>query len=109
MAVRKVAAAGVAAVFALSGIGSVLIMQQQPSTVEAIDLSDDDSAIRREQDDGPALEVADDRDDDDTNGGNTGDGDGTDGNDGTNGGNNTGDNSGGDSGGDSGSGGGTDD
>jgi hypothetical protein len=103
MELKRITLAAAAAVFAVSGIGSILVLQGQPRSVDAIDLSDD-PAIRRPEDNGPALELVDDDDSlgdgDDTNGddgsaggANTGDGDNTAGDDGTSGGNNTGDNS----------------
>ncbi len=102
MGLKRVTVAAFAAVFAISGIGSILVLNSQPGVVDAIDLTDQDPAIRRQDDDGPSLEVVDDDDtpgdgdgtagDDGTSGGaNTGDGDGTAGDDGTSGGANTGD------------------
>ena len=97
MGLKRLTVSALAAVLALSGIGSILVMQHQPLNVEAVEL---DPAIRRQDDDGPTLQVVDDDaegDGDDTagndgtsGGNNTGDGDNTAGNDGTSGGNNTG-------------------
>jgi hypothetical protein len=112
MGLKRFTVAALAAVLALSGIGSILVMQHQPLNVDAVEL---DPAIRRQDDDGPTLELVDDdvsggdgddtTGDDGTNGGaNTGDGDDTTGDDGTNGGANTGD--GDDTAGDDGTGGG---
>jgi hypothetical protein len=82
MELKRLWVAAIAAVFAISGIASILI-QQQPGAVDAVDVSDDrDPALRREADDAPALEVVDDDD--------RGDGDDTAGDDGTSGGDNTG-------------------
>ena len=103
MDLKRLTVSALAAVFALSGIGSILLINHQPRAVEAVELSDDDRdpGFRRQDDDGFVLEVVDDDDrgdgddtagDDGTNrGANTGDGDDTAGDDGTNGGNNTGD------------------
>ena len=86
MDVKRLTVSALAAVFAISGIGSILWMNHQPGAVEAIELSDDERvpAIRRPDDDGSVLEVVDDDDD-------RGDGDDTAGDDGSSGGNNTGD------------------
>jgi hypothetical protein len=109
MELKRFAASALAAVFALSGIGSILVMQQQPRSVDAVELSpaDLDPAIRRDDDDATALEVVHDDDSGDgddatgdggtaagnntgnAGGANTGDGDRTAGDDGTGGGNNT--------------------
>ena len=97
MGLKRLTVSALAAVLAMSGIGSILVMQHQPAGVDAVEL---EPAIRRQDDDGPSLQVVDDAEgdgddttgDDGTNGGaNTGDGDNTGGNDGTSGGNNTGD------------------
>ncbi len=111
MDLKRLTASILAAALALSGIGSILVLNSQPESVQAIDLTED-PAIRRNDDDGPpVLEAVDDDDDlgdgdstrgdDGTDGGdNTGDGDSTRGDDGTDGGDNTGDdtNTGGDTG-----------
>src|SRR5687768_8443128 len=108
MELKRITIAAAAAILAVSGIGSIFVLQGQPAPVQAIDLTDDDRdpAIRRDEDDGTALESVDDDDDDATDddatdndatddgtsgGNNTGDGDDTRGDDGTSGGNNTGD------------------
>jgi hypothetical protein len=106
MGLKRLAVSALAAVFALSGIGSILVMNHQPSVVDAVDLTGEEPAIRRQDDDGRALEVVDDDDvhgdgdatkgDDGTSGGDNtvvvhGDGDATKGDDGTSGGDNTGD------------------
>jgi hypothetical protein len=98
MGLKRLTVSALAAVLALSGIGSILVMQHEPAGVDAVEL---EPAIRRQDDDGPTLQVVDDdaegdgdntAGDDGTSGGNnTGDGDNTAGNDGTSGGNNTGD------------------
>ncbi len=80
MGLKRLTVSALAAVLALSGIGSILVMQHQPASVDAVEL---ERAIRRQDDDGPALQVV----DDDA----QGDGDDTTGDDGTNGGANTGD------------------
>ena len=95
MELKRMTLAAVAAAFAVSGIGSILVLQGQPVPVQAIDLTDDDPAIRRDELDGPALEAVDDDDaggddDDATDNDDTGDGDSTRGDDGTSGGDNTG-------------------
>jgi hypothetical protein len=83
MELKRLAVSTLAAVFAISGIGSILWMQHQPRTVDAVELIDDDQpAVRRQDDDSPVLEVVDDE---------RGDGDDTAGDDGTSGGANTGD------------------
>jgi hypothetical protein len=64
MTMRQLAAATLAAVFSISGLGAVLISQQSPRPVEAVELHGDDPAIRRDDDDPARLEV-DGRDDDD--------------------------------------------
>ena len=97
MELKRITIAAAAAILAVSGIGSILVLQGQPVPVQAIDLTDDDPAIRRDELDGPALEAVDDDDaggdddDDATDNDDTGDGDSTRGDDGTSGGNNTGD------------------
>jgi hypothetical protein len=102
MEMKRLAASTLAAIVAISGIGSILWMQHQPGAVDAVELTDtDERAIRRQDDEGPVLQVVDDdtrgdgdstKGDDGTSGGdNTGDGDRTAGDDGTSGGNNTGD------------------
>jgi len=97
MELRRTLIATLAAIFAISGIGSILVMQQQPDVVDAIELvgDDRDTMNRRPDDDAPILEAVDDDDDaDDSVGGlsATGDGDATAGDDGTSGGANTVDN-----------------
>ena len=82
---KKLTAAGGAAVLALSGIASMVVLNPGPPDVAAIDLVGE-PAIRREDDAGPALDAVPDDDDD-----NSGDGDRTRGDDGTGGGDNTGD------------------
>ena len=64
MTMRQLAAAALAAVFSISGLGAILISQQNPGPVDAIELRGDDPAIRRDDDDPARLEV-DARDDDD--------------------------------------------
>ena len=84
----------VAAVLGLSGLTSILLMQHQPGTVDAVDLrgseeqarDDREPAVRPDDDDG-RIEAADADDDDEP----TGDGDDTAGDDRTSGGANTGD------------------
>ena len=93
MAMRKITASALAAVVGLSGIASILVIQNQPRDAEAVQL---EPAIRRDDDDGRVLTLVDDDgasgDGNDTDDGdNTGDGDNTRGDDGTSGGNNTGD------------------
>ncbi len=68
MDLKRLIISALAALLALSGIGSILAMQHQPRAVEAIELSDDDRApgIQRDDDGGPAYEAV---DDDDTPGG----------------------------------------
>jgi hypothetical protein len=109
---KRLTVSALAAVLAVSGIGSIVFLQEQPGSAQAVELSGDDRqpAIRRDDSDGQALELVDDDDDDslpddlhtrdgDATGGNdgtsgganTGDGDATGGNDGTSGGANTGD------------------
>ena len=86
---RMLAGAALAAVLALSGLGSILLLPQQPGAVEAVDLTrqaDDRDPANRRDDDDVRLEVAEDDSDEPT-----GDGDNTAGNDGTGGGNNTAD------------------
>jgi hypothetical protein len=65
MTMRQLAAAGLAAVLSISGLGAILISQQTPRSVDAVELSGDDPAIRRDDDDPARLEV-DSRDDDDS-------------------------------------------
>ena len=83
MELKRLSVAAIAAVFALSGIASLLV-QSQPSPVDAVELDGPDPAFRRQDDDQPVLEVIEDE--------SKGDGDNTAGDDGTSGGNNTGDN-----------------
>jgi hypothetical protein len=101
MEMKRLAASTLAAIVAISGIGSILWMQHQPGAVDAVELTDtDERAIRSQDDEGPVLQVVDDdtrgdgddtTGDDGTSGGdNTGDGDSTKGDDGTSGGDNTG-------------------
>jgi hypothetical protein len=82
MEMKKILAAAGAAVIALSGIASIVVLNQAPQTVDAVELQD--PAIRRADDDGPTLDAVSDDDND-----STGDGDSTRGDDGTGGGNNT--------------------
>ena len=68
MEMKRVAAAASAAVLALSGIASILVLNYQPQDVEAVELRDpgDVPAIRRDGDDVQALEAVPDGDDDPT-------------------------------------------
>jgi hypothetical protein len=76
MEMKRVAAAASAAVLALSGIASILVLNYTPQDVEAVELHDpgDVPGIRRDGDDVPALEAIPDGDDDPTGDG-TGPGD----------------------------------
>ena len=86
MDIKRITVSALAAVLAVSGIGSILI-QSQPQPVDAVELSDDrEPAVRRPDDDAAPLIAVDDDD-----AGPKGDGDRTAGDDGTSGGNNTGD------------------
>ena len=94
MTIRRLTVSTLAALLAITGIGSILSLNQAPRQVDAIELSDEVPAIRRDDDDGQGLDAVDDDDDaggDGTGDANTGDGDATEGDDGTSGGDNTGD------------------
>jgi hypothetical protein len=91
MDLKRIAISALAGVFAVGGIGSIVSLQQQPSSTRAVELPGDDPAIRREDDVGPNLEVVGDDDGVGDGDSNTGNGDATDGDDGTSGGANTGD------------------
>jgi len=99
MNIGKLAVLGVAIALAFGGIGVGLADWRSSDPGQPIDLAGDFDARKNEADDDVPLAADDDRGDGDdtqgddgTNGGNnTGDGDNTRGNDGTNGGNNTGD------------------
>jgi hypothetical protein len=99
----RMAVLALAVVVAAVGLIAVVSPWTGRASVDAIDLSDDDQAARRDENELSVEPVDDDdgkgkggdgdntRGDDGTNGGNnTGDGDNTRGDDGTNGGNNTG-------------------
>jgi hypothetical protein len=101
MTLNRFAASALAAIIGVSGIGAILSSQARPIPVEGIELETDrddrapglpdpgEPAIIRPDDDDASLDAVDDDDDDPT--GPFGDGDATQGDDGTSGGNNTGD------------------
>jgi hypothetical protein len=87
MSHKRLAVAAALAILAAGRLGSVAFTEP-PSTVQAAGhKGDDQPIIRRDDDEGLTLAVVDDLDDDPD----TGDGDATTGDDGTNGGDNTGD------------------
>src|SRR5687768_2830402 len=82
----RMAVLALAVVVAAVGLTAVVSPWSGRASVDAIDLSDDDQAARRDENELSVEPV-----DDDDDGKGRGDGDNTAGNDGTNGGNNTGD------------------